>query len=182
MNAWIESEELTEQAVLANGRFLELMMKEQPPRVEDLISIRNQLWDEGIAPSMNLFLNLVCLAVLHEEKARSEISAYSVIAEYLGAEILGGPSKPDLLFSNDVPVEVKIGAFNVTALRQLNRYMASYRAEKGIAVGRELTVDLPPHICFIKIGFDLLRGGYYVDSAQAEKGWLRQLLAEKQAA
>lgn len=58
-----------------------------------------------------------------------------------------------LLAENEtpVPVEVKLNNFNVSALRQLSRYMEVYNSNKGIAVGRELTVELPKNISFFSL-------------------------------
>lgn len=48
-----------------------------------------------------------------------------------------------------IPVEVKVSDFNAKALKQLNRYISSYKAKHGIAVARNLTVKLPDNIEFI---------------------------------
>ena len=49
------------------------------------------------------------------------------------------------------PVEIKLCDFNITALRQLQRYMDFYKCDYGIAVGRKLTVTLPNNVFFISI-------------------------------
>ena len=49
----------------------------------------------------------------------------------------------------DVPVEIKLHAFENKALFQLQRYMDFYNASMGIAVGNFLCVDLPENIIFI---------------------------------
>lgn len=48
-----------------------------------------------------------------------------------------------------IPVEVKLQSFNVTALKQLMRYMNVYNSAHGYAVAKNLTVDLPDSITFI---------------------------------
>ena len=60
--------------------------------------------------------------------------------------------KPDcwvLLDGEEIPVEAKLDFFNITALRQLKRYMSFYKKNKGIAVARKLTVELPENITFV---------------------------------
>lgn len=136
-----------------NREFLELLFAEESPSIDSLIALRNKLWAAGLSPSMTLFSNLVEWSVLVEIKLRDEWNAYSAVSEHLGAEILGGPSQPDLLFDGVVPVEVKVGAFDAAALRQLHRYMEKYNASNGVAVGVALTVLLPENIRFIKIAF-----------------------------
>ena len=51
----------------------------------------------------------------------------------------------------EFPVEVKRREFDKAALRQLTRYMDFYKSPCGIAVGMELTVDLPENITFISL-------------------------------
>lgn len=47
-----------------------------------------------------------------------------------------------------IPVEIKLGAFNSTALKQLQRYMNFYKSPKGIAIGESLKTKLPENIMF----------------------------------
>lgn len=49
----------------------------------------------------------------------------------------------------NIPVEVKVSDFDKKALKQLNRYIKAYNCETGIAVARNLSVDLPTNIEFI---------------------------------
>lgn len=49
----------------------------------------------------------------------------------------------------DVPVEIKKGPFDNSALKQLLRYITVYGCSKGIAVGAKLTVELPENIMWI---------------------------------
>lgn len=48
-----------------------------------------------------------------------------------------------------IPVEVKLGGFNIKAKKQLMRYMKAYNCGMGIAVAQELTTELPENILFI---------------------------------
>ena len=48
-----------------------------------------------------------------------------------------------------IPVEVKLEKFGAKALKQLNRYMEFYDCKNGVAVGNELTVELPDNIQFV---------------------------------
>lgn len=50
-----------------------------------------------------------------------------------------------------LPIEVKIGDFDKKAKQQLERYINNYNCERGIAVGRNLTVDLPENITFFSL-------------------------------
>lgn len=136
-----------------NREFLELLFAEESPSLDSLIALRNKLWDAGLSPSMTLFSNLVEWSALVEAKQREEWNAYSAVSEHLGAQILGGPSQPDLLIGGVIPVEVKSGSFGASALKQLARYMAKYSSESGVAVGRDLLVPLPENIRFIEIAF-----------------------------
>ena len=51
----------------------------------------------------------------------------------------------------EIPVEIKLNDFDQKALRQLRRYINVYKKNKGIAIGRKLTVDLPSDIRFISL-------------------------------
>lgn len=51
----------------------------------------------------------------------------------------------------NIPVEIKKDKFNKKALSQLQRYIKAYNAKKGIAVGMELTIELPENIQFVPI-------------------------------
>lgn len=51
--------------------------------------------------------------------------------------------------NEDVPVEIKKGSFNDSALKQLLRYITVYGCNKGVAVGEKLTVELPENIMWI---------------------------------
>ena len=65
-----------------------------------------------------------------------------------------GRDIPDAWCSWDgevVPVEVKLNNFDEKALCQLMRYITAYETKKGIAVGKNATVVLPPNILFISL-------------------------------
>lgn len=51
-----------------------------------------------------------------------------------------------------IPVECKKGKFDKKALTQLQRYMDFYKSLHGIAVGSEVTCELPDNITFIRHG------------------------------
>lgn len=53
------------------------------------------------------------------------------------------------LNGEDIPVEIKIHCFNDKALKQLTRYMTVFKANRGIAVGKSLSVELSSNISFI---------------------------------
>jgi hypothetical protein len=148
-----------------NGPLIALMFGEEPPTVQQVIDTRNALWRSGRDPSLQLFMNVVMYASLHLEKLRSEHAAYAEVAEYFQGAVLAGPSQPDLLIDGKIPVEVKIGDFNASALRQLQRYMSKYKSERGVAVGKRLLVELPDGITFTEIRFDLRLGKYIAGSA-----------------
>lgn len=59
---------------------------------------------------------------------------------------------PDFWLMNNnelIPVEIKLEKFDSKALKQLRRYMNHYGCKTGIAVGRELTCELPSYIKFL---------------------------------
>lgn len=62
--------------------------------------------------------------------------------------------------SNVIPVEFKLREFNTSALTQLNRYINFYNCEYGIAIGSELTIELPNNIWFISLS-DINNGNIY---------------------
>jgi hypothetical protein len=150
---------------LNNGLLLELMFQDTPPSIDQVINARNELWRRGAEPSMPLFFNLVELAVHHEHKCREEWNAYGAVAKFIGATVVAGPSAPDLLLGGRIPVEVKIGVFNVAALRQLQRYMKVYGSSEGIAVGRALAVELPAGVTFLEVRFDDMSMEYIIQEA-----------------
>lgn len=51
----------------------------------------------------------------------------------------------------EIPVEMKLNDFDAKALKQLRRYINVYKKNKGIAIGRKLTVELPSDIRFISL-------------------------------
>lgn len=77
--------------LITNAPLLLKLKQENAPLVSELISCRNQMWDEGADLDTNLLDHLMQLAVDNKAKLRSEYSAYPEIAKYLNAEILGGP-------------------------------------------------------------------------------------------
>lgn len=63
-------------------------------------------------------------------------------------------NQPDgwiLLNGEEIPVEIKRGAFDEKALKQLERYMTAFNSQRGIAMGAVLATDIPSNIQFIDI-------------------------------
>ncbi|EDV9203276.1 hypothetical protein T081_002175 [Salmonella enterica subsp. enterica serovar Monophasic] len=139
--------------LISNAPLLLKLKQENVPQVNELIECKNRMWDEGADIDLQLFLHLMELSVDHEAKLRSEYSAYPEIAKHLNAEVLGGPGQPDLITKEGYPVEVKIGNFTYTALKQLLRYMEATNAEFGYACAKTLSVKLPENIRFIKLDY-----------------------------
>lgn len=145
--------------LITNAPLLLKLKQEHVPLVNELISCRNRMWDEGVDIDIQLFHHLMQLAVDNKAKLRSEYSAYPEIAKYLDAEILGGPGQPDLKTKDGYPVEVKIGSFTSSALKQLMRYMDATGAEFGYACAKTLSVKLPNNIKFIQLDY---KNNFYV--------------------
>ncbi|HBR6849224.1 hypothetical protein KIN39_09465 [Klebsiella aerogenes] len=139
--------------LITNAPLLLKLKKESAPLVSELINCRNLMWDEGTDLDINLLDHLMQLAVDNKAKLRSEYSAYPEIAKYLNAEILGGPGQPDLKTKEGYPVEVKIGSFTYSALKQLLRYMDAAGADFGFACAKNLSVKLPENISFIQLDY-----------------------------
>ncbi|QLA00891.1 hypothetical protein [Enterobacter sp. DSM 30060] len=139
--------------LITNAPLLFKLKQEQAPLVKELISCRNSMWDEGVDLDNNLLNHLMQLAVDNKARLRSEYSSYQEIAEFLNADVLGGPGQPDLVTKEGYPVEVKIGNFTSSALKQLLRYMDSAKADFGYACAKKLAVNLPENIRFIKLAY-----------------------------
>lgn len=145
-----------------NADLLFLLRSPEPPTVQNVIDAHKEAFARCVAVDSNVFTHLIELAGMHAIRARDEHCSYSVIAEHLDATVVAGPSNPDLITSDNIPVEVKVGKFTVTALRQLQRYMEKMGANRGVACGEELAVDLPHNITFVQILFDGRTNRYYV--------------------
>lgn len=139
--------------LITNAPLLLKLKQEHVPQVSELISCRNSMWDDCVDIDIQLFHHLIQLAVDNKVKLRSEYSAYPEIAKYLNAEILGGPGQPDLKTKEGYPVEVKIGNFTHSALKQLLRYMDASGADFGFACAKTLSVKLPENISFIQLDY-----------------------------
>lgn len=79
-------------------------------------------------------------------------------ADKLGYKIVSHKNNkkdiPDAWVEKDgeiIPVEVKLNSFDNHSLKQLNRYIKVYNCNKGIAIGRNLSVTLPDNIEFISL-------------------------------
>ena len=146
---------------------IDLMCRQKPPTPENVIEVRNALWHCGVNVDAHFFLNLMELAVRHEDWCRQEFHAYTCVSEYLGGVVLGGPSQPDVSLPDGTPVEIKVGAFNAAALRQLTRYMSKAGVERGVACATSLSVELPTTVSFVQIRFDGDENKYEVVSPRA---------------
>lgn len=65
--------------------------------------------------------------------------------------------KPDFWLSDgtfEYPVECKLHKFDNIALAQLQRYMNVYNCQFGVAVGSDLTAELPTNIIFVQFDYD----------------------------
>lgn len=72
------------------------------------------------------------------------------------------------------PVECKKDSFDSKALCQLKRYMETYGSESGIAVGKDLGVELEENIIFISLS-DLEKEAILEDTQKEEKGLITKL-------
>lgn len=102
--------------------------------------------------------------IIYEENKKDELY-YQEIFKAHCKEILGDdyniydmkklqPKRPDAWVKyNEIimPVEMKMGNFNYSALKQLQEYMKLYKCLYGIAIGSKTTIDLPDNIKFVEI-------------------------------
>ncbi|WP_375274477.1 hypothetical protein [Methylorubrum thiocyanatum] len=92
---------------------------------------------------------------------------YGKLAQYLpGAEQIKyscvRSAIPDGMIcwnGREMPVEIKKDAFDLKAIRQLQRYMDVYDCEHGIAVAPKLTCRLPANMTFVEVRVDRARRG-----------------------
>ncbi|MGV5083110.1 hypothetical protein [Pseudomonas aeruginosa] len=56
------------------------------------------------------------------------------------------------LEGEQMPVEIKLGAFNQSASRQLRRYLLAYSARRGVAVGSDITCAKDDRLVCIRHG------------------------------
>ncbi|WP_145548563.1 PDDEXK family nuclease [Yersinia massiliensis] len=145
-----------------NAELLLLLRQDTPPTLGLLLEISKKMYSTGTQHDSALFDNLIVLAGLNTNKSMDEYCSYPVIAEYLGASILGEAGQPDLLTNDGYPVEVKTGNFDDAALRQLTRYMEKLNVSRGIACGRRLSAELPSAIEFVQIQFDTTENTYKI--------------------
>lgn len=97
------------------------------------------------------------------ETQKTEFYYHWLFNKYIGDIITGckpvkrrndGRNIPDSwveIEGNVLPVEVKFNNFDKRALNQLLRYVKTYKTIFGIAVARNLTVELPLGIWFVSI-------------------------------
>lgn len=72
------------------------------------------------------------------------------------------------------PVECKKGSFDNKAFAQLKRYMATYKSDFGVAVAKDLKVELSDNIIFIPLS-DLIKKAKQEDKQKEEAGLITKL-------
>lgn len=148
---------------LDNRRLLALLMQEHSPSVKDAIAAKNKIIDDETCRfDYNLFSHIANYAVLDDQRQRAEERSYNAVAIAVGGKVNASCKGADVIANGNIPVEVKTGAFNVAALRQLKRYMEEMKSPYGIACGREVTVDLPREIFFLQIKYSSNDRSYVV--------------------
>lgn len=143
-------------------RLLSLLKNASIPTLYEVLSTRDKCDINGDSYDKQILGNLIDIATVFDIRKRDEYCAYHILSSYLDAEIIAGPSNPDLITKNGVPVEVKVDIFNESALKQLLRYMEKLNSSTGIACGKRLTAILPENIKFICIRYDRKSGEYVV--------------------
>lgn len=95
-------------------------------------------------------------STIRNEYYYHDLFKHNISKLMLGAKIIdrknNGKDIPDawVEFKNElIPVEIKVKMFDRRAKAQLERYMNAYKCRYGIAVGKQLTTDLPNNIAYI---------------------------------
>ena len=132
---------------------------------EEILEVADRLFGRYTDDiNYNVLRQTVYENIIYEEIFKDELYYQSVFKSHV-KEILGeeynivdiksdGRNIPDAWVSNgteNIPVEMKIGTFNKKALSQLQRYLNKYKCNKGIAIGKEPSVEIPNNIQFIDI-------------------------------
>lgn len=138
--------------------FLELL-RTKNFTLKNAIDTQSRMLLDGECPDTNLLYHCLELGNRYDQYKTSERSMYLVIAEALGAQVLGYANVPDCVV-NGIPVEAKKGAFNTASLKQLKRYMDDLRAPGGIAASPCVEVDLPNNIFHLRVTFNEQLGKY----------------------
>lgn len=112
----------------------------------------------------NILRQTVYENIIYKDIFKDELYYQSIFKSHV-KEILGeeysvvdiksdGRNIPDAWVSDgiaNIPVEMKKGTFNKKALLQLQRYLNKYKCNKGIAIGRDSSVEIPDNIQFVDI-------------------------------
>lgn len=132
---------------------------------EEILEVTDRLFGRYTDDAnYNVLRQVVFENVMFEEMLKDEIYYQNIFKSHI-KEILGekytlvsiksdGRNIPDAWVSNDIenmPVEMKVGSFNKRALQQLQRYLEKYSCNKGIAIGKEPSIEIPSNIQFINI-------------------------------
>ena len=132
---------------------------------EEILEVADRLFGRFTDDiNYNVLRQTVCENIIYKEIFKDELYYQSIFKSHV-KEILGeeynivdiksdGRNIPDAWVSDgieNIPVEMKIGTFNKKALIQLQRYLNKYKCNKGIAIGRELSVEMPNNIQFVDI-------------------------------
>lgn len=132
---------------------------------EDILEVVDRLFGRYTDDfNYNVLRQTVYENIMFEKSLKDELYYQSVFKSHV-KEILGeeyniidiksdGRNIPDAWVSNgieNIPVEMKIGTFDKKALSQLQRYLNKYNCEKGIAIGKEPSIEIPNNIQFVNI-------------------------------
>lgn len=129
----------------------------------DLMQLASQLFHPQNDWVFNTLYGAVAMDITRKKAYESSeywIHGYfkNNLQEVLGehVELVDGPKhqnhQPDAwvkLNGELTPVEMKKGKFDKTALRQLMRYIKVFEAKQGIAVAKELSIEIPSNIIFV---------------------------------
>lgn len=129
----------------------------------DILQLASKLFHWQDDPTFNTIYGAVAMLITMEN-IENEATIYSLFSKnvknVLGEDVAIVKRKNDNRHIPDfwvetkngvIPIEIKYRDFNLKALHQLSRYISFYGATGGIAVGRNLTVELPENITFVSI-------------------------------
>lgn len=155
----------TQFQILGMGAYiLSLIVGEEDYNLrENLFSLAADLF---VGSECVYFLNLYHAIRVYDawEKNTDRNNEYSLQRAFIkcadkvieGSKVIKGPSDrhniPDAwleISGEKIPVEVKLRQFNQKALEQLNRYVTVFGSKYGIAVGENLTCNLPKNYIFV---------------------------------
>ena len=131
---------------------------------ENLLRMTEGLYGNKMDTSFNRISEALYDLILYEDMKKDEIYYQEIFKKHC-KEILGEgyelydkkdllSRRPDAWVSYEgkiIPVEMKKGIFNCSALKQLQDYMTMYDCSYGIAIGHKTTVEITDNITFIKM-------------------------------